>query len=329
MFKQKNRWIRFGCFLIGYNYMLLTYCSEASKKSVKKYTSAILIIMILWSLIGFLFSKEYLRLETLPSVFVGFILMIIIIQIERQIILGSKNIGTTIFRVILGLIMAILGAVIVDQIIFKEDILKEKLLNISNEVSHILPQKLKEINIQINDLDSLIVKKQNERELLIDEVTKKPSIRLPSYKSERIPTTTTNINGIHKDTIITKKTYTTISVENPKTKFIPSLDKQIQGYLVKKSSLYDKRLDIRESTEIEIKNTKGFLDELKIMFSILRSSSISMIIWILWLLFFLIIELFVLMSKLTDSDNDYEVMIKHQMNIKIDSINKITNFDKK
>ncbi|WP_299133812.1 DUF4407 domain-containing protein [uncultured Tenacibaculum sp.] len=322
MFKKKNRWLRFGCFLTGYNYKLLMSCSEASKKSVKKYTAALLIIMIMWLLIGFLFSIEYLRIPIIGSAISGIILMIIIIQIERQIILGTKNKWTTAFRITLGLVMALLGSVIVDQIIFKEDIIKEKLMNIDKEVGEILPQKLKEINLQIRDIDSMTVRKQNERDLLIDEVTQKPSIRLPKYESKKVPGKT--VEG--RDTIRITKIYTTVSVLNPKAKLIEDTDKQIANFRKEKSLLSHQIIDIREKTESELLNRKGFLDELKVMFKILLSSPVSLIVWGLWLLFFLIIELFVLISKLSDSENDYERIIKHQMDVRIDAINKLNSF---
>lgn len=280
----------------------------------------------MWLLIGFLFSREYLRLPVIGCLIAGIVLMIIIIQVERQIILGTKNAFTTVFRVVLGLVMALLGSVIVDQIIFKEDIQKEKILHVNNEVAQILPQKLNEINIQISELDSLIVKKQKEREDLIEEVTKRPTIKLPSSQVQRIPSTHM-VNGIEKDTILVKRTYTTESIPNPKASTIPSIDKQIEGYLKKKSELHNKIVDVRERTETEILNTKGFLDELKIMKNILKSSVVSMVVWGLWLFFFLIIELFVLFSKLFDKENDYETIIKHQMAVKIDAINKMTNFE--
>ncbi len=323
MFKRKNNWLRFGCFLTGYNYKLLMSCSEASKKSVKKYTAALLIIMIMWLLIGFLFSREYLRLSVIGSVIIGIILMIIIVQIERQIILGAKNKKATTFRIILALVMSLLGSVIVDQIIFKEDIIKEKLMSVNNEVSKILPQRINEINLQEKDLDSTIANKQHEREMLINEVTRKPTIRLPKYQSQRIPSKT--IDG--RDTVLVKKIYTTESVLNPKAKLIEDTDKQISSLREEKSVLTQRKIDIREETEKELLHSKGFLDELKVMFNILVSSPISLIVWSLWLLFFLIIELFVLMSKLADQENDYERIIKHQRDVRIAAINKLNGFN--
>ncbi|MCF2875075.1 MULTISPECIES: DUF4407 domain-containing protein [unclassified Tenacibaculum] len=298
-------------------------CSEASKKSVKKYTAALLIIMIMWLLIGFLFSREYLRLPIIGCAISGVVLMIIIVQIERQIILGSKNRNTTAFRITLGLVMALLGSVIVDQIIFKEDIIKEKMMNVNEEVSQILPQKINEINLQVNELDSLMQKKEKERDLLIIEVTKTPSIRLPKYETQRIPSKTSD----GRDTILIQKKYITESVLNPKAKLIEDAGKQISKLRKERSQLSHQIIDAREKTEKELLHSKGFLDELKIMFRILLSSPVSMIVWGLWLLFFLIIELFVLISKLADSENDYERIIKHQMEVRIDAINKLTKLN--
>lgn len=78
--------------------------------------------------------------------------------------------------------------------------------------------------------------------------------------------------------------------------------------------------DIRKNLEQELLNKKGFLDELEVMFEILTSSVISLIVWSLWFLFFLIIELLVIASKLLESENDYDQVILHQVDIRIQAI---------
>lgn len=50
-------WIKFGCKLTGWNENVLGQCSEASKSQLNKYTSALLILMIVWSIIGFCFAQ--------------------------------------------------------------------------------------------------------------------------------------------------------------------------------------------------------------------------------------------------------------------------------
>lgn len=56
---MKDLYIRIGCFLTGYNYNILKHCSELSRKSVKKYTSALLILVIIWAITGYLFADRY------------------------------------------------------------------------------------------------------------------------------------------------------------------------------------------------------------------------------------------------------------------------------
>ena len=77
---MRTWWIRFGCFLTGYNYDIMKNSSEASAKSVKKYTSAILIVSIIWGFIGYSFANRYLHLDTKGSI-VGAIIMIFIVII--------------------------------------------------------------------------------------------------------------------------------------------------------------------------------------------------------------------------------------------------------
>ncbi|MFT5213128.1 MAG: hypothetical protein ACI9WV_000844 [Patiriisocius sp.] len=330
MRKRKDKWLQFGCFLTGYNYDLLMSCSEASKKSVKKYTSALLIIMILWFLIGFLFSQEYLKLSIEGAIASGVVLTIIIIQIERQIILGNKNKWSTLFRIVLGLVMAVLGSVIVDQIIFKEDIEKQKLLNVGDELARKLPQKVEEVNNQIAYFDKELIKKEKERTVLLEELTKKPTIRIPASSVERIPGKTTRTlieNGEvvtrEVDTIYIKRKYESQSIQNPRIKLLPELEKQIENLRKNRIRLSNKKNTIREDFEKELLAKKGFLDELQVLFTILGSSLISCFVWGLWFVFFLIIELFVLVSKLSDSENDYQKIIKHQMDIRISALDQL------
>lgn len=120
---MRDWWIKLGCFLTGWNYDILKNCTEASRKKLKKYTSAILILIIIWSFVGFSFAQNYLQAGTIKSVCIAVIFVIIVIQIERQIILNmGKNGWSNTARIIIAIIMALLGSVILDQIIFKDDI---------------------------------------------------------------------------------------------------------------------------------------------------------------------------------------------------------------
>jgi hypothetical protein len=76
-------------------------------------------------------------------------------------------------------------------------------------------------------------------------------------------------------------------------------------------------LELRPVVEAELKQYRGFLDELNVMLAILRESNIALIVWIVFFLFILGLELFVLISKWTEPESDYEVRIRQQMELHI------------
>ncbi len=309
---MKNLWLRFGCFLTGYNYMIVKNSSEASAKAVKKYLSAILIVATLWGFIGFAFTKRYLHGDTFIAVIGAAIMIIMVIQIERQIILTvGKNNFAVAFRVAIGFVMAIIGSVILDQIIFKEDVEKNKIEDIQVSVNKILPVKTQELTQQINQLDDAIENKENERTLIIDEIGKRPTIYSPSsvvkYEKDTVTGRMTAVNQV----------VTNQSVPNPKTELIPQIDAQLKTLREQKAIKENEKLNIQQVLEGELKSKVGFLDELKILFSVLLSSGIALVVWSLLFLFFLSIELFVLVSKYGDSKNDYDTIILHQMELRM------------
>ncbi|HET6559798.1 MAG TPA: DUF4407 domain-containing protein [Prolixibacteraceae bacterium] len=315
---MNDLWVRFGCFMTGYNYSIVRNSSEASVKAVKKYLSALLIVCTLWGFVGYAFTQRYLHGNWYVSLIGALIMVLMVIQIERQIILSiGRNRMAYTFRILIGIVMAVLGSVILDQIIFKDDVEKLQISNIQEEVNRLLPVKTKELTMQIQQLDSSISSKEQERAKIIDEISKKPMIYSP---------TTTNL--YRRDTIsgqlkLTNKTVTGSSIPNPKAEMIPSIDAQIK-YLVEQRTLKETgMLNIRDVLEKDLRSKTGFLDELKVLFTILFNSGIAFTMWALIFLFFLAIELFVLVNKFGDSKNDYDKTIVHQMEMRMKMLEKL------
>jgi hypothetical protein len=203
---MKHLWIRFGCFMTGYNYNILRNCSEAAFKSVKKYTAAILIVCILWFFIGFTFAHRYLSLSLPGCMLAGMLSTIIIVQVEKQIILSINPSWLLIFsRACLAFMMAILGAVIIDQILFEKDIEIEKISYVSEKVDRLLPSKTEELRKQIAALDTTINKKELEKESYIGDISKHPTTTATTTTTatKRVPVQTVSPSG--RDTTIGKR----------------------------------------------------------------------------------------------------------------------------
>jgi hypothetical protein len=319
---MKNWWLRFGCFLIGYNYNIIRNCSEISAKAVKRYTAAVLIVCILWSFIGFKFTNQYLQQGIVGSVIGAIIFVVIIIQIERQIILTiTENKILFYFRGLLAILMALIGSIILDQIIFKDDIELEKITSIEQTVKKTLPGKTEELRNQISLLEDAIVKKEIERNNLIADIARSPtSVIYSSAQAVRTEKRTT-IDTLTGKPILAEKSVpimvtSSSNVANPKISFMAPLEKNINELRKQKLDKENTLLNIRPQIEKEIRSKVGFLQELEVMMFILSNSLIASIVYGIWFLFLLTLELLVLSTKWgKKEDNDYEKTVKHHMSL--------------
>jgi len=321
---MRDLWLKLGCFLTGHNYYIVKNSSEASAKAVRKYLSAILIVSILWGFIGYVFSQRYLKTGPIGSAIVAAVMVIVVIQIERQIILATGKVWLArSFRIIIGVVMAIIGSVIIDQIIFREDVEKLKISNIQEEVNKILPSKTAQIDMEINNLDSLIQSRESERAAVIDEITKKPFIKGSTSERKNIKMQVRGSDGTLRDTVVARTDLTLTDITNPKTEYIASIDQQIAGLRVQLAEKQNARITIRQDLENELKAKTGFLDELVLLFSILFTHNIALFVWICLFIFFLAIELFVLMNKFGDAATDYDMTIHHQMETRVKMLERL------
>ncbi|WP_298366425.1 DUF4407 domain-containing protein [uncultured Lutibacter sp.] len=309
--------------------------SEASSKAVKKFTSAILIVSLIWGFIGYSFCNRYIHLNQFGSIIGAVIMVFIIIQIERQIILNvGKNKFSLTFRFGIALIMAILGSLIIDQIIFKEDIEIAQSEKINARIEQNLEAKISMINDEISRLDTLIVEKNVERNLLLKEITTRPTIKMPSNKVKRIPgkfnksvvdKVTGEISIVQKDTMYIETEYTSSSVPNPKGDLIPIIENDLNEFATMRSDFIAQKLQVRKIVEKEEKGKIGFLDELDTMYVLLSSNKVSLFVWLLWFFFFMFIELFVVTGKLgSNNETDYDITILHQRDVRIKAIEQLS-----
>lgn len=320
---MKNWWIKFGCFLTGYNYGILRNSSEVAAKAVKRYTAALMIVCILWSFIGFSFTNRYLHGGTWGSLFGAIIFVVIIIQIERQIILSiNPPKRLYFFRGVIAFMMAIIGAIIIDQIIFKEDIDLRKMESNEAKVETLYKSKTGVLRSQIATLGTYIDTKERERASLINDVSNSPTIKifetLSRDKTEKIkkknPTTG---NDEESEKTVPINITTSSNVANPKIALIAPLQQTINTLRTQKLEKETALLNIRPQLERQISSKVGFLDELEVMYSLIKSSVVALIVWLIWFIFLFGLEMLVLISKANEKENDYEKTVKHHMDLQM------------
>jgi len=307
---MNNWWTKIGCFLTGWNSKILDTCTESSRKQLKKYSSAILILIILWAFIGFSFAERYVRAPWWGSLVTAFIFVIIIIQIERQIILTvGKNHYLKIFRLVIAFIMAIIGSVILDQIIFKDDIEKKMIEIVDRQVNEQLPTRLTIINTKLQELQIEVDSLDNKNLELYGEISKNPTIKTVSTSTTLLQVK--QLDGSY--TTLPQQTISTNPIANPKVKEADINNLNLNTLRKQKEEYTLRKMDAENSLRLELKSKQGFLEELNAIVEILKDKPIALFFYLILFSFLMSLELFVVVSKFGDQKSDYDLVIEHQL----------------
>lgn len=312
-----NWWIKLGCKLTGWSSSVLSQCSEASKTQLSKYTSALLILMIVWSITGFCFAQRYIGLPIWGCILVSLVFVTIVVMIERQILLAlhpTKKLAT--FRLVIAIIMAIIGSSIFDQTMFGKDIDKQMADTIELQTAD-LTQK------RVSNIDSKLMAFQIEKDSLNKvnselqaDVNAHPCIIQKSVTNSQDRLV---VNG--KIKVVNNPSVTTNQVANPKQMAIAANNEKIKQIVLQENDLNKKKLTVEEDTRKECQANVGFLEELEAMVSIVTTRTVAGIFYVIFFLLLMSLELFVVTSKMGDEECDYELAIKGAERVKMAQFN--------
>lgn len=312
-----NWWIKLGCKLTGWSSSVLSQCSEASKTQLSKYTSALLVLMIVWSITGFCFAQRYIGLPIWGCILVSLVFVTIVVMIERQILLAlhpTKKLAT--FRLVIAIIMAIVGSSIFDQTMFGKDIDKQMADTIELQTAD-LTQK------RVSNIDSKLMAFQIEKDSLNKvnselqaDVNAHPWIIQKSVTNSQDRLV---VNG--KIKVVNNPSVTTNQVANPKQIAIAANNEKIKQIVLQENDLNKKRLTVEEDTRKECQANVGFLEELEAMVSIVTTRTVAGIFYVIFFLLLMSLELFVVTSKMGDEECDYELAIKGAERVKMAQFN--------
>lgn len=312
-----NWWIKLGCKLTGWSSSVLSQCSEASKTQLSKYTSALLILMIVWSITGFCFAQRYIGLPIWGCILVSLVFVTIVVMIERQILLTlhpTKKLAT--FRLVIAIIMAIVGSSIFDQTMFGKDIDKQMADTIELQTAD-LTQK------RVSNIDSKLMAFQIEKDSL-NKVNSElqADVNVHPWIIQKSVTNSQDrlvVNG--KIKVVNNPSVTTNQVANPKQIAIAANNEKIKQIVLQENDLNKKKLTVEEDTRKECQANVGFLEELEAMVSIVTTRTVAGIFYVIFFLLLMSLELFVVTSKMGDEECDYELAIKGAERVKIAQFN--------
>lgn len=309
-----NWWTKFGCKLTGWSSEVLAQCSEASKCQLSKYTSALVILILIWGVTGFCFAQRYIGLPIWACGFVSLFFITIVIMIERQIILTSeKTFSMVAFRAIIACVMAIIGSTIFDQTMFGKDIDKQmsntiemQVADLTNQRVRIIDEKLATLHLEIDSIDKINAELQadiNTRPFVIQKTVtnSQAQVALP--------------NGQIKT--VNNPSVTTAQVANPKQAILETNVKTVERLRDQEENWMKKKQNVEEDVRMECKESVGFLEELEAMWDIITTRKLAGAFYIVFFVLLMSLELFVVVSKMVDKECDYDAAIKGSQRVRI------------
>lgn len=312
---------RIFCFLLGWDWKILNQCTPASRKALRKYGSALVIIMALWAFIGYNIADRYFDTNVLGAILSALAFSCLIWFVERVIILSGKNWGIGIIRGLMALCMAAIGAIIIDQMMFYKDIEQGKIDYITAKVNSELPKNLKLIEdnrvIRQTEIDSLIT----INSVLQEEINKKPMIRITNYRDEHTG---------QKDSLgnyIKERLYSTTNIENPKNNELKRNQQRIDILQEQVDNLFIESQNKEKELREQYAENFGLLSELKVTINVIGEHWVSISFYFIFLAFFLFIECLIVFTKLFDNECDYEALIDNQKEARIMEIKKLVNIE--
>ena len=317
-----NWWSKFGCKLTGWSSEVLAQCSEASRFQLSKYTSALMIIILIWSVTGFCFAQRYIGLPVWGCCLVSLFFITIVIMIERQIILTTeKSLSMLAFRAVIALVMAIVGSTIFDQTMFGKDIDKQMANTIEVQVAELTTQRVHTIDEKLAALKTESDSITAINSLLQEDVNKNPFIiqtsRTSASNKVLMP------DGSFKT--VSNPSVTKSEVPNPKLTQIETNNKKLDQISEQEQKWTEKKQTMEEDVRKECKESVGFLEELEAMWSIITNRPLAGAFYLVFFFLLMSLELFVVVSKTVDKECDYEAAIKGAQKIRISQFNKAFN----
>ena len=309
-----NWWTKFGCKLTGWSSEVLAQCSEASRCQLSKYTSALLILILIWGVTGFCFAQRYIGLPIWACGFVSLFFITIVIMIERQIILtNEKKFSIVAFRIIIACIMAIVGSTIFDQTMFGKDIDKQMSNTIEAQVAELTNQRVRII-------DEKLISLKSEKDS-IDKINADLQADINRNPTKTLKTVTNTQsqqvlpNGQIK--IVNIPTVTTTQVANPKQAILETNNKTVEQLRMQEQEWTKKKQNVEEDVRKECKESVGFLEELEAMWEIITTRKLAGVFYAVFFVLLMSLELFVVVCKLADKECDYDAAIKGAQKVRV------------
>ncbi|MFH1121913.1 MAG: DUF4407 domain-containing protein [Bacteroidota bacterium] len=277
--------LKFACRITGDDYQMLKSETTPSRKKVLSLAIAVFIPTIMWFITGFLMVYSVFEKSFATAFLSGLVAATMILIIEKLVVMSSGSKLLLLFRIVLAFLVAVVGSVFLDEVIFAKDITQQLSVN----QYKILTQKKEDVLLAYKD--ELMVKQG-----LAEQKYQAWQQSLQAAEREADGSAGSGIKGVHA---ITKLKLTNAGIN--------------QGdYTQAKAELVDLQLQLKSEQDKEVANVKaGFennalLQRIKAMFDLVKTDRYMMVFYFMVTAILFTLEFLVVVFKVTMGKTNYE-----------------------
>ncbi|MBI3139987.1 MAG: DUF4407 domain-containing protein [Sphingobacteriales bacterium] len=294
--------LKYYSILIGENPRYTALFQPASKRKIALYANCLMIPVILWFINSYLLVSHVLQSNIWVALLTGVIAAFIIFLIERAIIMSNGSRPIFWFRIVLGFIVASLGSISFDEVIFKNDI--------DNKIAQ---YKNAETDSAVHKVETEYQNQIKAQELIVDQKAVDWKKSLQDVKDEADGT------GGSRQKLVGKIALLKMNIAEKQ-----EADYNSENYklVTLKSDLDSSKALAKAKAEADF-NGNGLLLRIRAMFDLLGEDGFMLAIYILFTAFLFCLEFLVVLIKIGSKNSVDEDIEKARDTLLREKTNKI------
>jgi len=298
--------LHFFSFVTGNDYNMLKNETPASRIKVSAMGTALFIPVIIWFINGYFLITEIMNGPIYQAIITGAIFAVLIFIVDRSLLMATNSKFLALFRILLGLVISILGAIILDEIVFKDDI-EQQMMEIKNESTM----------DYLGNIDDLYASNLARIQAEVDNRYTAWQSAMEDAKKEADGTGGSGTKGVH-------------AIANLKLDIADSNREAYENAKAELATLQEKIQIDKDNKISEVE--EGFKDSallmrIKALYMLVVKDSFMKAIYILFTAFIVLLELMVIILKLSWSKTNYEKRLDFIEEIGEKRMNKIRQND--
>ena len=277
--------------IIGENPKYTAQYQPGSKRKVALYANCLLVPVILWFINGFLIVTQVLQGRLVTAVITASISALVIFLIERAIIMSNGSKPIFWFRIFLGIIVAALGSISFDEVLFKNDI--------DNQIAE---YKQKEIEKVIFKVDKRYENQICAQQSIVREKDNRLSESYKDAKGEADGTSGSHQKQVGKIAMLKMDVATKIGTEY-------NTENQKLGALIANRDMDKKNSIVKVESTF---NGNALLIRIRALFDLIAMDRIMLIVYILFTSFLFSLEFLVVLIKVFSKNSIDEDLEKER-----------------